>query len=64
MSLEDIFITIVDDSVNINTVKETNQGRRKYDYESRKAEEERNIARQIMANANRSSDSAENGDAD
>lgn len=64
MSLEDIFITIVDDSVNINTTGETAHGRRKYDYESRKAEEERNIARQIMANANKTSEESADGEDD
>ena len=50
-SLEDIFINIVDDSVDITSVKDAKGSRRKYDYESRKAEESRDIARRIKANA-------------
>ena len=50
MSLEDVFINIVDDSVDV-TQKNSKGGRRKYDYESRRAEEGRDIARQIRANA-------------
>ncbi len=50
MSLEDVFINIVDDSVDI-TQKSAKGGRRKYDYESRKAAEEQDIVRQIRANA-------------
>ena len=51
MSLEDIFITIVDDSVDITNAKDMKNGRRKYDYESRRAEESKDIARQLRANA-------------
>ena len=56
MSLEDVFINIVDDSVNISEGKES-RGKRKYDYESRKAAEERDVARQIIANAKAKADS-------
>ena len=60
MSLEDIFITIVDDSVDITNTKDMKNGRRKYDYESRKAEESRDLARRIRANAEaNNSDDAE-----
>ena len=58
MSLEDIFITIVDDSVDITASKDAKGGRRKYDYESRRAEEGRDIARQIRANAESASNNA------
>ena len=51
MSLEDIFITIVDDSVDITQGKEAHGGRRKYDYESRKAEEGKELARRMRADA-------------
>ena len=50
MSLEDVFINIVDDSVDV-TQKNSKVGRRKYGYESRKAAEEMDIVRQIRANA-------------
>lgn len=62
MSLEDIFITIVDDSVDITANKDVKGGRRKYDYESRRAEEGRDIARQIRANAESSSEEKPEGD--
>ena len=55
MSLEDVFINIVDDSVNVTEGKEA-RGRRKYDYESRKAADEREVARQIIANASSKTD--------
>ena len=61
MSLEDIFITIVDDSVDISNAKDIKGGRRKYDYESRRAEESKELARQIRANAENSH--SENADA-
>ncbi len=50
MSLEELFITIVEDGVE-TTGKDSKSGRRKYDYESRKAAENRDLARQIIANA-------------
>ncbi len=49
MSLEDVFINVVDDSVNVTEGKES-RGRRKYDYE-------RDVARQIVANARAKADS-------
>lgn len=58
MSLEDVFINIVDDSVDITQGKEA-RGRRKYDYESRKAAEEKAIVEQIKANAEAKANSSE-----
>ena len=62
MSLEDIFITIVDDSVDITNAKDMKGGRRKYDYESRRAEESKELARRIRANAE--ANNSENAEAD
>ena len=59
MSLEDVFINIVDDSVNVTEGKGS-RGKRKYENDSKRSPDSRDVARQIMestrARAEESSD--------
>ena len=56
MSLEELFITIVEDGIEKSA---DTKGRRKYDYESRRAAENRELAKQIIANAEAKTGSTE-----
>ena len=67
MSLEDIFINVVDDELlGDDSPKKSKSGsRRKYDYQSRTREIGKDFARQLRENAANSSDSEQNdGSAD
>ena len=67
MSLEDIFINVVDDELiapEENVKKSKATSRRKYDYESRNKEIGRDIARQFRENASEKTQSTESTDGD